>query len=98
MISPSLLTADIDGQDAAAGLVPRLEDIGSVVLPDATLKVYLTADAQVREASARKGYAENQANRYEQLLQARSASEEAVEGKRQERQVTEAGFAATLLP
>ncbi|MHB8770525.1 MAG: efflux RND transporter periplasmic adaptor subunit [Syntrophales bacterium] len=52
------------------------------------------ADAQVREASARKGYAENQANRYEQLLQARSVSEEAVEGKRQERQVTEAGFAA----
>jgi manganese transport protein len=27
-----LLTADIDGQDAAAGLVPRLEDIGSLVL------------------------------------------------------------------
>ncbi len=54
----------------------------------------LAAEAQVREASARKSYAENQANRYEQLLQARSVSEETVEGKRQERQVTEAGLAA----
>jgi len=56
--------------------------------------VVQAAEAQVREASARKAYAENQANRYEQLLQARTASEEAVEGKRQERQVTEAGLAA----
>lgn len=54
----------------------------------------LAAEAQVREALARKSYAENQANRYEQLLQARSASEEVVEAKRQERQVTEAGLAA----
>jgi RND family efflux transporter MFP subunit len=54
----------------------------------------LAAEAQVREASARKSYAENQASRYEQLLQARSVSEETVEGKRQERQVTAAGLAA----
>jgi HlyD family secretion protein len=53
----------------------------------------LAAEAQVWEASARKSYAENQASRYEQLLQARSVSEEMVEGKRQESQVTEAGFA-----
>jgi RND family efflux transporter MFP subunit len=44
---------------------------------------------------ARKTYAENQTSRYEQLLQARAVSEEAVEGKRQERQVAEAGFLAT---
>ena len=56
--------------------------------------VVQAAEAQVREASARKAYAENQANRYEQLLQARTASEETVEGKRQERQVTEAVLAA----
>ncbi|MDA8126587.1 MAG: efflux RND transporter periplasmic adaptor subunit [Deltaproteobacteria bacterium] len=56
--------------------------------------VVQAAEAQVREASARKAYAENQANRYEQLLQARTASVEVVEGKRQERQVTEAGLAA----
>ena len=52
------------------------------------------AEAQVREASARKSYAKNQATRYEQLLQARAASDEVVEAKRQERQVTEASFAA----
>jgi multidrug efflux pump subunit AcrA (membrane-fusion protein) len=40
----------------------------------------LAAEAQVREASARKSYAENQASRYEQLLQVQSVSEEAVEG------------------
>lgn len=69
-----------------------------IAAQDAALRraeaVVLAAEAQVREASARKGYAENQASRYEQLLQSRSASEETVEGKRQERQVTEAGFAA----
>lgn len=56
--------------------------------------VALAAEAQVREALARKTYAEKQASRHEQLLQARSVSEESVEGKRQEIQVTEAGFAA----
>lgn len=56
--------------------------------------VVLAAEAQVREALARKTYAEKQSSRYEQLLQARSVSEEMVEGKRQERQLTEAGFAA----
>lgn len=70
-----------------------------IAAQDAALKraesVVLAAEAQVREALARKSYAENQASRYEQLLQARSVSEETVEGKRQERQVTEAGFAAT---
>ncbi len=69
-----------------------------IAAQDAALKrsesVVLAAEAQVREASARKAYAENQANRYEQLLHVRSVSEEAVEGKRQERQVTAASFAA----
>jgi HlyD family secretion protein len=56
--------------------------------------VVLAAEAQVREALARKSYAEKQGSRYEQLLQARSVSEETVEGKRQEFQVTEASFSA----
>jgi len=69
-----------------------------IAAQDAALKraesVVLAAGAQVRETLVRKSYAENQASRYEQLLQVRSVSEEAVDGKRQERQVTEAGFAA----
>lgn len=69
-----------------------------IAAQDAALRraesVVQASEAQVREASARKGYAENQANRYEQLLQARSVSEEVVETKRQDRHVAEAGFAA----
>ena len=69
-----------------------------IAAQDAALRraeaVVLVAEAQVREALARKRYAENQASRYEQLLEARSVSEETVEGKRQEFQVTEASFAA----
>jgi len=56
--------------------------------------VVIAAEAQVREALVRKSYAENQESRYEQLLLARSVSEETAEGKRQEHQVTSAGFAA----
>lgn len=47
----------------------------------------LTAEARVREAEARQHYAESQAQRYEQLLKARSVSEEDVETKRQDLQV-----------
>jgi HlyD family secretion protein len=53
----------------------------------------LAAEAQVQEWSARKTrFAETQASRYEKLLAARSVSEEAVEAKRQELQVAEAGL------
>lgn len=52
------------------------------------------ADAQLQDAAARKAYAETQARRYEQLLQARTVSEEMAEARRQERQVAEAGFEA----
>ena len=52
------------------------------------------AEAQVRDGSARKAYAEAQARRYEQLSQARSVSKEALDAKHQEREVAEAGFLA----
>ena len=55
----------------------------------------LAAEAQRQEASARQGYAETQARRYEKLLQARSVSEETVESKAQERQVADAGLATS---
>lgn len=54
----------------------------------------LAVEAQIQEVSARKTFAETQARRYEQLLSARSVSEEAVEAKRQEWQVAQAGLAA----
>ncbi len=54
----------------------------------------LAVEAQIQDVSARKRFAETQALRYEKLLEARSVSEEAVEAKRQERQIAEAGLLA----
>lgn len=54
----------------------------------------LASEAQVRDTTARKAYAEAQVRRYEQLLLKRFVSNEAVEAKRQERLVTEAAFAS----
>ena len=48
------------------------------------------AEAVVREAEARQTYAQTQAGRYEQLLAARSTSEEIVTTKRQELQIADA--------
>lgn len=58
---------------------------------DAALK---RANAQLSEAQARKDYAQTQALRYEQLLKARSTSEEAATAKQQELLVAEAGLTA----
>ena len=55
-----------------------------------------SADAQLRDFSARAAYAEAQLARYETLLGAGSVSEELVAAKRQERQVTEAGRGSAL--
>jgi HlyD family secretion protein len=54
----------------------------------------LAAEAQVQELVARQSYAGAQARRYVDLYQAGSASKEAVEAKRQELQVAEAGLAS----
>lgn len=59
---------------------------------DATLK---RANAQLSEAQVRKDYAQTQALRYEQLLKARSTSEEVVATKQQELFVAEAGLTAS---
>ncbi|MBN9459853.1 MAG: efflux RND transporter periplasmic adaptor subunit [Burkholderiales bacterium] len=51
-------------------------------------------EAQVRDLAARLAFAETQARRYQQLLAARSVSEEVAETRRQERDVAEAGLSA----
>jgi len=58
---------------------------------DATLK---QADAQLNEAQVRRDYAQTQALRYEQLLQARSTSEEVVATKQHDLLVAKAGLTA----
>ena len=50
--------------------------------------------AQLREAEARQAYAQTQARRYQQLLAARSTSEEIAAAKQQELQIAEAGLDA----
>ncbi|MHB8810020.1 MAG: efflux RND transporter periplasmic adaptor subunit, partial [Desulfobulbaceae bacterium] len=52
------------------------------------------AKAQLNEAEARRTYAQTQAKRYQELLAARSTSEETVITKQQELQVAEAGLNA----
>lgn len=51
-------------------------------------------EAALREAEVRQAYARTQAHRYEQLLAARSASEEMVTTKRQELQIADAALSA----
>ncbi|NDY74195.1 efflux transporter periplasmic adaptor subunit [Desulfobacter hydrogenophilus] len=58
---------------------------------DATLK---QAAAQLNEAQVRRDYAQTQALRYEQLLQARSTSEEVVATKQHDLLVAKAGLTA----
>ncbi len=54
----------------------------------------LAVQAQMLEANARTQFAQSQAQRYEQLLAARSVSAEAAEAKRQELQIAQAALAA----
>lgn len=54
----------------------------------------LAAQAQLAEAGARATFAQTQAQRYEQLLAARSVSTEAADVKRQELQLAQASLAA----
>ncbi len=60
--------------DSAAGIVVEGRDIGSVVLPDADLKVFLTADPSVR---AQRRAAETQATEQSHV----SATEEALRAR-----------------
>ncbi len=53
----------------------------------------VAAQAQVRDAVARRDYGQAQVNRYELLLKAHTASEDTAEAKRQEAQVAAAGLA-----
>lgn len=54
----------------------------------------LAVQAQLLEAGARAAFAQTQAQRYEQLLSARTVSTEAAEAKRQELQIAQASLAA----
>lgn len=76
---------DLDERVAAQDAALRRAESGVVA-----------ARAQVRDAQARRDFASAQVKRYEQLLMARTASEDTAEAKRQEAQVAEAGVALGL--
>lgn len=65
---------------------------------DAALKrasaALLAGEAQIQEVGARHAYAQAQAKRYEQLWAARAVSQEGIDAKRQELQVTLSSLAA----
>jgi HlyD family secretion protein len=73
---------DLDDRVAAQDAALRRAESGVVA-----------AQAQVRDAQARRDFSSAQVRRYEQLLLAHTASEDIVEAKRQESQVSEAGLA-----
>jgi RND family efflux transporter MFP subunit len=56
----------------------------------------MRAEAQVSEARARLAYAQKQAQRYEELLAARSTSEEILAGKNNELQIAQASLNASM--
>lgn len=83
------------GDSVKAGQV--LGEMDPVDLDDrvrSQLSVSKRAEAVLRDVGARQAYAQTQAQRYEQLLAARSTSEEILTTKRQELQIADAALAA----
>lgn len=61
-----------DAQNSGAGIVAEGRDLGTVVFPDANLKIYLTADVQARAQrraaeNAQRGHDDDVANTHESL-------------------------------
>lgn len=86
------LDVQVGDQVKAGGVVGEMDPVDldqRIRAQEAALK---GAEAQLREAQARQVYAQKQARRYEQLLAARSTSEEMVATKQYELQVAEAGL------
>lgn len=84
------LDADVGNRVSAGQVLGEMDPVDlddRLRAQDAALK---RVQAQLVEAQARESYARTQALRYEQLLQARSTSEEAVATKKQELAVAEA--------
>lgn len=74
---------DLDDRVAAQGAAIRRAE-----------SAVLAAEAHERDTLARFNYADTQAQRYDKLLESQSVSEEAVESRRQERDVAWAGLAS----
>ena len=91
-VGDTVRAGDLLGEMDPVDLDDRVAALDAA-LKRATAQV-LAAEAQILDAAARRTYAETQAQRYEQLLRARTVSAELRDAKQQELQVAEAGLAS----
>ena len=89
-----LLKVDVGDQVKAGQVIGEMDPVDLDERIRAQVAALKRANAQLREAQARKNYAQEQALRYEQLLKARSTSEEISAAKRQDLLVAQAALTA----
>jgi HlyD family secretion protein len=95
------VSVDVGDRVSAGQLLGEMDPVDlddRIAALDAALKCaesqVTVAEAQAGDATARMTYAETQAQRYEQLVEARTASAELLDAKRQERAVAETSLAS----
>ncbi len=89
-----LLKVDVGDQVRAGQNLGEMDPVDLDERIRAQAAAMKRANAQLREAQARKNYAQAQALRYEQLLKVRSTSEEILAAKRQDLLVAQAALTA----
>jgi RND family efflux transporter MFP subunit len=95
------VSVDVGDRVSAGQLLGEMDPVDlddRIAALDAALKraesQVTVAEAQAGDVTARMTYAETQAQRYEQLVEARTASAELLDAKRQERAVAETSLAS----
>jgi HlyD family secretion protein len=88
------LDVDVGNRVQAGDILGEMDPVDLDDRLRAQQAALLRAEAQLAEAGARRDHARVQERRYEELWQARSASEETHATKRQELQIAEAGLKA----
>ncbi len=88
------LNVDVGDQVKAGQVLGEMDPVDLDERIRAQIAALKRANAQLREAQARKDYAQAQALRYEQLLKAHSTSEEVLAAKKQDFLVAQAALTA----
>ena len=88
------LNVDVGDQVKAGQVIGEMDPVDLDERIRAQVAALKRANAQLRESQAREDYAQAQALRYEQLLKARSTSEEVLAAKRQDLMVAQAAVTA----
>lgn len=88
------LDVDVGDRVRAGQVVGKMDPVDLNARIAAQRAALKASEAQLRDAAARKAFAETQAQRYEQLLQARATSEETLATQQQNRQTAMAAWDA----